>query len=208
MKRKLSIIVSVILILSLILSACGIKKDGPSSTVKTAIESFKTEMVDIPEDTFDGLSEFPMLGELIEALMKKMQDFDYKIAGEKLSDDGTRAVVAVKITTYPFGEVFTESVEEIFAQVFLSAFSGDSDGLSKAIGSFIQKMISLQDKTYSKDVTLKLVKKDDVWRVEKLKDNEEFMDAVFGGLQTAGSELESFGEGLSDIFAPFDEEND
>lgn len=130
-----------------------------------------------------------------EQLLPKLQDFDFEISNEQI--DGDSATVEVKFTTYKIGEAFSEFFGEYLTQAFALVFSDPSDEqMDEIAGSIMsEKVGALTEKSFEKTATMKLVKKDNQWLVEKISDDSDLLDAMSGGLVTMVQSLdESFSE--------------
>ena len=93
------IVVLLALIMCFGMTACS--KDSPSDALKADLENAKSNPEELAEGMDEGFGE-----EAGKAFVEKMLDFDYKLGEEKV--DGDTATVQATITTYPFGEIFTQ----------------------------------------------------------------------------------------------------
>ena len=126
---------------------------------------------------------------LFKSVKAKILDFDYEIGEEKIKDD--KATVEVTIKTYNLGNALTESFGSYMSQAIALAFSDTSDeDMTKLFISILQSKIdACSDKNYSKTVKVPLTKTDDGWKIDKIKDDSDLMNALSGGLVDAADTL-------------------
>ena len=134
-----------------------------------------------------------------EQMVPKMLDFDYELSNEVI--DGDKATVDVKISTYRIGDAFTAFFSDYLSQAFILAFSDASEEDLDTLATTILtgKLADLTEKSYEKTATINLTNKDGKWVVDMLDTNDDFLDAVTGGLLT------SFGS-MEDMFSGWDTE--
>ena len=134
-----------------------------------------------------------------EQMVPKMLDFDYELSNEVI--DGDKATVDVKISTYRIGDAFTAFFSDYLSQAFILAFSDASEEDMDTLATTILtgKLADLAEKSYEKTATINLTNKDGKWVVDMLDTNDDFLDAVTGGLLT------SFGS-MEDMFSGWDTE--
>lgn len=103
MKKKTLLIISMLVLVMFALTACGGKK--PSDVVEDNLKQVKTENASSSvTKLFNDSSLEQKYGKDYEKFIKKVQDFDFKIKGEKV--DGKKATVDVEIKTYDFGNAY------------------------------------------------------------------------------------------------------
>lgn len=212
MKKLITIMLSFALIFGL--SACGEKVASPTEVTNaflTAVkeqdkekmaELYTGDEFDFSDASLDGLlgdetanedqdetSDDSAYDEMSQTLTEKILAFDYEVSNEVITDD--KATVDVKITTYPLGEALTSFMAEYISQAFFLAFSEDSDEKIEALASTImmKELNALTEKTFEKTVTVELIMKDDNWSLEGIEKNDEFVDAITGGIYDAVNNL-------------------
>lgn len=164
----------------LVTSFAGCSTMGPSSAVEETLKEMKTKA---PEELSQQFEEEYVDVEAVNEFYKNISDFEYKIIEEKV--DGDTAEVTVEITTYPFGEKFADALVEALGL----AFSAETD--EEVIASkMFEKINDVQEKSYSKTVTIHCEKKDGQWTSESADDNKDLADALLGGMMTATQDLE------------------
>lgn len=171
---------------------------------ETMAEVFAGEKLDLldavsdeEEDTEAADSDLTKIYE--EQMVPKMLDFDYELSNEVI--DGDKATVDVKISTYRIGDAFTAFFSDYLSQAFILAFSDASEEDMDTLATTILtgKLADLTEKSYEKTATINLTNKDGKWVVDMLDTNDDFLDAVTGGLLT------SFGS-MEDMFSGWDTE--
>ncbi|MDO4869710.1 MAG: DUF4878 domain-containing protein [Bacillota bacterium] len=208
--KKLAIILVVCLAVTMSLFGCG-SNPTPTETADTFLNAVKAGDADTLKTVYEG-DNFDVLALLFDdvesdggdavddeyfekTLTPLLQDFDYKLSNEKI--DGDKATVDVKITTYDIGGAFLAFMEDYFGQALELAFSGASDKEVEELANsiFEEKINKLTDKDYSETVTLDLVNKDGIWKVTKIDESSELINAISGNMIKAIEEIdEAFDE--------------
>ena len=124
-----------------------------------------------------------------------MKGFEYELSNESI--DGDSATVDLKVKTYGFGSMITETLTEYLQQAFVMAFSDASeDEMTALFENLITEKMNTLEKNYEKTVTVEMVKGEDGWDLKDKTDSNPMYDALMGGLYSAISNLDSmFGEG-------------
>ena len=140
MKKKVTIL---LLALCLVfLAACG--SSSPTDALKADLENAKSS----PDEIIKGLGADGFGEDATKALIDKVLEFDYEFGEEKI--DGDTATVETTITTYPFGEIFTNIIISVFSPYsrsnsvhfsFFTFFSVISSFFNSSSGSFSFSMI-------------------------------------------------------------------
>jgi DNA-binding protein YbaB len=205
--------VVMILVMAVTLAACGMTEsptqvtekflkalqEGDSDTIKDVYADGSFDLSDNIYDTEKksekNNSESALDKEMEKQLQKKLLDFDYEVLSEKVNGD--KATVKVKIKTYAFGSAFSDFVSDYIEQAFALAMSGASDKKLDELATtlFSQKLEKLKKKNYSKTVSIKLTKDDGKWKINKLSETGDFMNAISGGLI---STISNYADAFSD----------
>ena len=111
---------------------------------------------------------------------EKVFDFDYTIGEERI--DGENAEVDVTIKTYDFGTMLGQYAERAMSELMAAAFDGASQEEIDAMGKKIleEELDKLTEKSYETTVPMKLKKVEGEWKVAKMEDDSEFMNAILG----------------------------
>ena len=212
-----------LLLLAMSMVGCGAATQAttPSDTVSKAFDALKaqdcetltkyyngdTAALENPEAALSG-TDLSQLGidqtqteltdeqkAVADAVTKKLLDFDYSTSNEKI--DGDKATVDVSVTTYDFGGMFTSFFTEYISQAFASAFTDGADeaALQEQAFTLLNSKIgelSAKDKTNTATITLTKAE-DGTWKIDELRDNKEFADALLGGaISSLSGYLDSF----------------
>ena len=196
-KRWLAFITVMILVTTIALAGCG-NEAGPSAAVKEDMEAYRADLA-----TRMAESEDLDMADLFEsseadALIDMMADFEYEIINEEV--DGDNAEVDVKIKTYPFGD----ALEEVMPTIFMAALAGGSE--DAMVKSMIKAFTDLNEKSYSKTVTIHCTKNGDGWKTDINEENLDLLNALSGGIYDAVENIASmFGFDYSEDSSEEDE---
>lgn len=208
MKKKIAILMAFCLLALVALCGCG--GPTPTETADTFLSAIKAQDEEAIKTVYAG-EDFDLMGDvskngygdenddssdllsgedMTEMFMSKLLDFDYELSNEKI--DGNKATVDVKITTYEIGNAFSSFMTDYFSQALTLAFSGASDEQIEKVADNIltEKFTELKSKDYTGTATLKLVKKDDVWKVAEIGDDAEFLNVLSGNMVKTLENLE------------------
>ena len=184
-------------IVGIAFTACGGSKVSddmtPSETVSTFLDAFKAQDEETMNKVYagdgndfmsayeDGALDKDIPKELLDSMMAKWYDFDYKV-------NGKTATVDVTITTYDMVSVFN-NFYTAFMERALDQFSGNSNNVDQeeytkmAYEVLQEELDKATEKTYEGDATLSLTKTDGKWLVDKIdENNKEFLNVITGGL--------------------------
>ena len=198
MKRLMRILT--VLLLAIMVVACGgndttsVDANTPTGVTTEFLNALKADDSERVNKVYAGdnmdmnsslaLNEADIDGfekELAESILKKILDFDFEVSNEKI--DGDKATVDVKITQYNMKTVFTKFMEDFMGKAMEMAMSGSSeDEIMKETVTIFNSSLDEAKKDYEKTVKLDLIKDGDSWKVDKIKDDSEFMNALTGGL--------------------------
>ena len=177
--------VAAVAIFSLGLTACG--SSTPTDQVTEDLEAVKTENVEkTMEEAFATNEELDEAYQAdYEAFAKKVQEFDYEIGEEKISEDENTATVEVTFTTYPFGEAYTEVYNQVLADAQSGKITADTDINAYVLEALFKGLSALEDKSYKATVTVNCTKDENGNWTSDIDSSDEVQDAVFGGMYTA-----------------------
>ena len=188
--------VLLIFVLAASLSACG-----SAPTPKDIAEKYLAAIKAQDEEGISALSEGSysedelmgtvdlVLGESEEGeeydeatkkFKEKVIDFDYTIGEERI--DGENAEVDVTIKTYDFGTMLGQYAERAMSELMAAAVDGASQEEIDAMDRKIleEELDKLTEKSYETTVPMKLKKVEGEWKVAKMEDDSEFMNAILG----------------------------
>ncbi len=190
MKKFLSVMI-VVSMLIVMMTGCSGEK-SPTDVAREKIESYKVNAESILNGEED--SDAMGLGEDVEKkIIDLIMGFEYTVENEVI--DGDKATVDVTIKTCEIGDMFKTAMGNYMSQAFGLALAGASEEEleEKAMEAFttaIDEMSS--EKTFEKTFTVNLTHGDDGWKVEELDNNEEFLNAVAGGLMEVVNDMDSW----------------
>lgn len=187
--KRISIVV---LSLALMLCFTGCKKTTPSESVEKDLKDLQSEAVkdvDLPYINENNADSEELKDNYIKWI-NMIQEFDYKIKDEKVSKDGKSATVRVKISTYNFGNAYKEVGKQIKQDIDSGKINRDTNIDKYVIGEFLPKALALKDKDYTKEILIKCSQDKKEWKND-IYDNEDFKDAILGGMLTEAPNLTS-----------------
>lgn len=117
-------------------------------------------------------------------LFSKMADFSYTVKEVTINpDDPTKANVAVTIKAHDLGKAFESTVLDYLKTDITMTFDGaTSDDVIKKAEEVIVKDIESSEQTFVSDVTVSLTKEGDTWKLDKISDNPDLLNALSGNI--------------------------
>lgn len=194
-KKKTSILIVCVLLLSLVFTGCGQKTETPEQAVTNALNAIKKLDIDTMRKYFNddglygsdsGTDELLEDEEGINLLFGKMT---FKIISS--STEGDNATVKTEITNIDMASVMVEYFDQAFSMVFSNALAGDgakSDEEMEALTEqlFIDLIKREDNQMKTTTVDIKLTKNKNSWKIES---NDELQDAIFGGMISSMEEM-------------------
>jgi hypothetical protein len=228
--KRAGVLLTLLLVLVLgVMSACGggsgsaaapdagsqtapapaVEEDAPAVVVDATLTILKTE----PAASLDpGAGGTGYLDEALGIAGAKILDFDYTVGAEKISGD--KATVEVSFTTYGFGKVYEEAMDEFLTelavQVVAAGAAADADkakteaeeeaefdaavlGTDATYALFAQKFVAKLGtiaKDYTATVEVPLTKAaNGLWLIDALEAEGEFVNAIYGDMIHVSSEF-------------------
>lgn len=185
-----------IFVLAASLSACG-SASTPKDTAEKFLTAVKAKDAEGIRTVYDGSYSEDELTGTVESLLgeseegaaddeatkqfeEKLFDFDYTIGEERV--DGENAEVDVTIKTYDFGTMLGQYAERAMSELMAAAVDGASQEEIDAMDRKIleEELDKLTEKSYETTVPMKLKKVEGEWKVAKMEDDSEFMNAILG----------------------------
>jgi hypothetical protein len=167
-------------ILAVMLAACS--GGGAKSQVEDELDALKTSATaasslaevkeDLPEDS----------GKNFDAFLAKVRDFDYKILGSEVKNDGDGpyTLVTVKITSYDFGREYLATWKD-YLRDHKDASKEDAGG-SEFYTELFSRFAKLEDRKHVSYVDIKATESEDGSWTTDIQTNEKLQDALFGGM--------------------------
>ena len=209
MKKKFCIVLIISLIFTF--ASCGKAAGGieeeamnPTMTVDAFLKALQARDIDAIRDIYAGDAEDfdftkdiddPLAAELVDKLVNKVLDFDYVLDNEQI--DGDTASVDVHFKTYDVGSIISDLIDEVISGTFTQGlpFLGgggfDSSQFTDLIREKIDEVVQNAEKVSDFKVTVKLVRKNGVWLVKDMNNNDDFIQKLFGGLKKISGGLDT-----------------
>ncbi len=168
MKKTIVLLLALCLI---VLTACG--PATPTAALKTDLENAKAS----PEEIMGEMGEDSFGEEATNALVNKVLEFEYKLGEETI--DGETATVETTITTYPFGQIFTNVVSNFIAQAFANAGSMTDEDMTALMDKLLIEELNKAQKTYTETIEIQLAQEDGKWVVQE---DADMSNALTGGM--------------------------
>ena len=188
MKKIFAIAASLIMLIGLV--SCG--DTTPTDALSADLDEIKAEEIDdkMVAEAFgaDGKELTKQYGKKFKGFLEKMQEFEYEVKDEKISDDGNSAVVKVEIKAYDFGSAFEKTMDRVINDATTGKITANDDIEAYVFGVFFDETNKV-DKKVTNVVEINCTKDDDdEWETD-IDDNEKLTDAVLGNMMSvAGSE--------------------
>ena len=157
--------------------------DSPSDALKADMENAKSGAEDLMGDLDDSLGE-----EAGQAFIDKMLDFDYKLGEESV--DGDTATVETTITTYPFGDIFSQVLTDYITEAFSNLDMTEEEG-QQLMASLMTEALDKAEKSYETTVTVNLAKEDGQWVVQE---DDALANALTGGIYDMANSYSSLAD--------------
>ena len=154
------------------LAACG--STSPSDALKADLEDAKSSpdaiIGEVGTDTFGE--------QATELLINKVLEFQYELGEETV--DGDTATVETTITTYPFGEIFNDVVNDFIDEAYANpSIASDEAALTALLDELMTKALNDADMTYVATISIELKKDGNSWVVQE---SDDLSNALTGGM--------------------------
>lgn len=177
MKRIISILLAVLMMFSF----AGCRLSSPQKDLDAMLVALKSGDIESLAALNDQ-EDFDLEGQ--EQMVSIFSSLSWKF-GETVEVDEDDARVNVQITTKDMKDVFSE----FMTQALSKAFQGE-DMSEEAVSQMLIDIINATEKTATFDVAVKMsLEEDGKWVIDE--ENEEFFNAITGGLMNVMSEYEN-----------------
>lgn len=167
----------------LVLTSCG--SSGPTAALKADLENAKAS----PEEIMGEMGEDGFGEKATEALIDKVLEFEYELGEEVI--DGDKATVETTITTYPFGQIFSNVVTNFISQAFANAGNMSDEDMNNLMDKLLMDELNKAEKTYTKTIQIELEQEDGVWVVQE---GVEMSNALTGGMVDFANSMNGTGQ--------------
>lgn len=180
MTKKTILITICAVTLALIFAACS--GNGATGAVKSELEKLKTSET-APASLAAVKENLPAeAGGDFDAFLAKVRDFDYKVLGSEVKNDGDGeyTLVTVKITSYDFGREYLSTWKD-YLKTHENASAEDAEG-AEFYTELFSRLAGLKYKNHAAYVDIRAEESGDGSWTTDIQTNEKLQDAVFGGM--------------------------
>ncbi len=149
-------------------------------------------------ENLDNLPNFRNKIEAISPLVAneifdKMADFNYTTKNVSLdSNNPDKAYVTISIQSYDFKDLYKTIFTDYIKTDLEMTFDGASDDeITKEAEDKLLSLINSASRDYYKTVVISLSKTDNTWKIDKISENKELLDALSGNIISAIEEYQS-----------------
>ncbi|QEH68156.1 DUF4878 domain-containing protein [Cellulosilyticum sp. WCF-2] len=191
-KKSLLIFISILLIFCL--TSCSKQEtENPGETVVNFLNALQQQNYASAKAYYsENLDNLPNFRNKIEAispavaneLFNKLADFSYTIKKVEIDpNDKNKASVTVSLQCYDLGSAFQNIILDYLKTDLEMTFDGakDEEIIQKAEETILAD-ISKSEKNFRQAIIIALTKEDDVWKLDKISENRELLNALSGNI--------------------------
>ncbi|ADZ82508.1 DUF4878 domain-containing protein [Cellulosilyticum lentocellum] len=191
MKKKYLLI---FILLIFCLTSCSKQEtEKPGETVVNFLNALQQQNYASAKAYYsENLDNLPNFKNKIEAispavaneLFNKLADFSYTIKKVEIDpNDKNKASVTVSLQCYDLGSAFQNIILDYLKTDLEMTFDGakDEEIIQKAEETILAD-ISKSEKTFRQAIMIALTKEDDVWKLDKISENRELLNALSGNI--------------------------
>ncbi len=191
MKKKYLLI---FILLIFCLTSCSKQEtENPGETVVNFLNALQQQNYASAKAYYsENLDNLPNFKNKIEAispavaneLFNKLADFSYTIKKVEIDpNDKNKASVTVSLQCYDLGSAFQNIILDYLKTDLEMTFDGakDEEIIQKAEETILAD-ISKSEKTFRQAIMIALTKEDDVWKLDKISENRELLNALSGNI--------------------------
>lgn len=193
MKKKYLLIFISILLIFCLTSCSKQETENPGETVVNFLNALQQQNYASAKAYYsENLDNLPNFKNKIEAispavaneLFNKLADFSYTIKKVEIDpNDKNKANVTVSLQCYDLGSAFQNIILDYLKTDLEMTFDGakDEEIIQKAEETILAD-ISKSEKTFRQAIIIALTKEDDVWKLDKISENRELLNALSGNI--------------------------
>ena len=201
MSKKTCIFIASVLLLSFIFTACGNSNETPEQAVTNALNAVKNLDENTAQKYF-AYDELFISGSSDDKLIDDDEDarlllskLNFKVISS--SKDGDTATVKTEITNIDMATVLDEYLQQVVAIALSYAFSesdakSEEEMMAEAKQVFTDLLKRDDNEMKTSTIDIKLSRNENSWKIDA---NDEFKDAMLGGLVSASGEIANSFEG-------------
>ncbi len=191
-KKSLLIFISILLIFCL--TSCSKQEtENPGETVVNFLNALQQQNYASAKAYYsENLDNLPNFRNKIEAispavaneLFNKLADFSYTIKKVEIDpNDKNKASVTVSLQCYDLGNAFQNIILDYLKTDLEMTFDGakDEEIIQKAEETILAD-IAKSEKNFRQAIIIALTKEDDVWKLDKISENRELLNALSGNI--------------------------
>ncbi len=191
-KKSLLIFISILLIFCL--TSCSKQEtENPGETVVNFLNALQQQNYASAKAYYsENLDNLPNFKNKIEAispavaneLFNKLADFSYTIKKVEIDpNDKNKASVTVSLQCYDLGSAFQNIILDYLKTDLEMTFDGakDEEIIQKAEETILAD-IAKSEKNFRQAIIIALTKEDDVWKLDKISENRELLNALSGNI--------------------------
>lgn len=137
----------------------------------------KAQALILPKQRFEPEPDLGFDGDTMKKVEKILSKVEYTIVNSNTIGENT-AIVNVKIKAADFKKIFTEYMKNV-EEAQAKGFKNEKEQQNLTNNAFQKSLKDNGTKLVTKQVTVQLVKKDGIW---KIQDTVEFSNAILGGI--------------------------
>ncbi|WP_410495188.1 hypothetical protein QTL86_13790 [Cellulosilyticum sp. ST5] len=191
MKKKYLLI---FILLIFCLTSCSKQEtENPGETVVNFLNALQQQNYASAKAYYsENLDNLPNFKNKIEAispavaneLFNKLADFSYTIKKVEIDpNDKNKASVTVSLQCYDLGSAFQNIILDYLKTDLEMTFDGakDEEIIQKAEETILAD-IAKSEKNFRQAIIIALTKEDDVWKLDKISENRELLNALSGNI--------------------------
>lgn len=201
MKKKYLLILLTVLFIFCLTACSKTETENPGETVVSFLNALQQQNYASAKAYYtENLDNLPNFRNKIEAispavateLFNKLADFSYTTRKVEIDpNDKDKAEVTISIQCYDLSDVFENIILDYLKTDLEMTFDGAKDEeITQKAEETILKDISNSEKDFRRTITIHLTKTDDAWKLTKLSENKELLNALSGNIMEAIEEID------------------